>query len=78
MLVEGGAETHGSFLEQGLADELLLFIAPKLVGSRGLSWTGQVQVDRMRAAIELEEVVIRPEGNDVLLRGLLGNRRWKG
>jgi diaminohydroxyphosphoribosylaminopyrimidine deaminase/5-amino-6-(5-phosphoribosylamino)uracil reductase len=78
LLVEGGAETHGSFLEQGLADELLLFIAPKLVGSRGLSWTGQVQVDRMRAAVELEEVVIRPEGNDVLLRGLLGNRRWKG
>jgi diaminohydroxyphosphoribosylaminopyrimidine deaminase/5-amino-6-(5-phosphoribosylamino)uracil reductase len=78
LLVEGGAETHGSFLEQGLADELLVFIAPKLVGSRGLSWTGRVQSRRMSGAVELEEVVIRPVGSDVLLRGLLGNRRWKG
>ncbi len=78
LLVEGGAETHGSFLEQGLADELLVFIAPKLVGSRGLSWTGRVQSRRMSGAVELEEVVIRPVGSDVLFRGLLGNRRWKG
>ena len=78
LLVEGGAETHGSFLEQGLADELLVFIAPKLVGSRGLSWTGRVQSRRMSGAVELEEVVIRPVGSDVLLRGLPGNRRWKG
>ena len=78
LLVEGGAETHGSFLEQGLADELLVFIAPKLVGSRGLSWTGRVQSKRMSGAVDLEEVVIRPVGSDVLLRGLLGNRRWTG
>ncbi len=78
LLVEGGAETHGSFLEEGLADELLVFIAPKLIGSRGLSWTGRVQSRRMSGAVELEEVVIRPVGSDVLLRGLLGNRRWKG
>ncbi len=78
LLVEGGAETYGSFLERGLADELLVFIAPKVVGSRGLSWTGRVQSKRMSGAVELEDVVIRPEGSEVLLRGVLGNRRWKG
>lgn len=78
LLVEGGAETHGSFLEQGLADELLVFIAPKLVGSNGLSWTGRVQTRRISRGVALEDVVIRREGDDVLMRGLLGNRAWRG
>jgi len=78
LLVEGGAETHGSFLEQGLADELLVFIAPKLVGSNGLSWTGRVQIRRMSRGVSLEDVVIRREGDDALMRGLLGNRAWRG
>ncbi|HEX4802537.1 MAG TPA: bifunctional diaminohydroxyphosphoribosylaminopyrimidine deaminase/5-amino-6-(5-phosphoribosylamino)uracil reductase RibD [Myxococcaceae bacterium] len=75
LLVEGGAEVFGAFIDQGLADELLLFVAPKLVGSGGLSWTGRVDVKSMAEAIALEEVAISTRGQDVLVRGLLANRR---
>jgi len=74
-LVEGGAEVFGAFIDQGLADELVVFIAPKLVGSGGLSWTGRVDVKNMSEAIALEEVAIFRRGRDALVRGLLANRR---
>ena len=75
LLVEGGAEVFGAFIDQGLADELVVFIAPKLVGSGGLSWTGRVDVKSMAEAIALEEVAIFKRGRDALVRGLLANRR---
>jgi len=78
VLVEGGAEVYGSFLTERLADELVVFIAPKLIGSDGLSWTGALQVNRMGNAVGLEEVVIGSEGDDAVIRGLLANRRWRG
>ena len=34
VLVEGGGELHGAFIEQRLADRLLLYIAPRLIGGR--------------------------------------------
>lgn len=34
LLVEGGGEVHASFLESGLADRLVLYIAPRVVGGR--------------------------------------------
>jgi len=75
LLVEGGAEVFGACIDQGLADELVVFIAPKLVGSGGLSWTGRVDVKSMAEAIALEEVAIFKRGRDALVRGLLANRR---
>ena len=37
VLVEGGAITHGHFLQAGLADRIELFVAPKVLGA-GPSW----------------------------------------
>lgn len=34
LLVEGGGETHASFLSAGLADRLLWFVAPLIIGGR--------------------------------------------
>lgn len=34
ILVEGGGELHASFLEQGLADRLVWYVAPCLIGGR--------------------------------------------
>jgi diaminohydroxyphosphoribosylaminopyrimidine deaminase/5-amino-6-(5-phosphoribosylamino)uracil reductase len=34
LLVEGGSEVFGAFLEARLIDELHLFIAPRIVGGR--------------------------------------------
>ncbi|GMR22668.1 MAG: bifunctional diaminohydroxyphosphoribosylaminopyrimidine deaminase/5-amino-6-(5-phosphoribosylamino)uracil reductase RibD [Acidobacteriota bacterium] len=55
VLVEGGGELHASFLEQGLADRWVLYVAPRLiggtsarplVGGRGVSGVGEAPVLR--------------------------------
>lgn len=33
LLVEGGSHVHSSFIDQGLADELYLYMAPKFIGN---------------------------------------------
>ena len=40
LLVEGGGQVHGAFLAAGLADEVVLFVAPKLIGAGGVPLLG--------------------------------------
>jgi diaminohydroxyphosphoribosylaminopyrimidine deaminase/5-amino-6-(5-phosphoribosylamino)uracil reductase len=40
VLVEGGGEVHASFLAARLADEVILYVAPKVVGGPAPSWVG--------------------------------------
>ena len=40
VLVEGGGEIHAYLLDHKLADELVLYIAPKVVGGPAKSWVG--------------------------------------
>jgi len=40
VLVEGGGEVHASLLEAGLADTLVIYLAPKIVGGPAKSWVG--------------------------------------
>lgn len=40
VLVEGGGEVHASMLEHQLADQLVLYVAPKIVGGPAKSWVG--------------------------------------
>lgn len=61
VLVEGGAKVHGDFLRTGLWDELRLFIAPQIFGSRALSWAG-LDGERRMALRAVEQI-----GSDVLL-----------
>ncbi len=71
VLVEGGAEIYGSFLRERLADELALFLAPKLIGSQGLSWSGDLGVKMMSAALSLKNVTYEQLGDDLLLQARL-------
>lgn len=71
VLVEGGAEMYGSFLRERLADELALFLAPKLVGSQGLSWSGDLGVKMMSEALSLKHVTHEQLGADLLLQARL-------
>ncbi len=75
LLVEGGAELFGQFLEAGLVDELLLFIAPKVLGD-GLSWAklGSVRA-KMAEAIDLAHSSLEQVGEDVLLTARLREKR---
>lgn len=72
VLAEGGAQLFASLLREDLADELVLFLAPKLVGGGGLGWVGDLGVRRMKEALVLRDVSVVQEGPDLLVRALLG------
>lgn len=67
VLVEGGAELFASFLKDRLADELRLFIAPKIVGASGISWAGELGVTEMAKALQLETTRVEKVGDDILV-----------
>lgn len=50
VLVEGGGQIHASLLAADLADEVVLYIAPRIVGGPAPSWVGGVGVARLAAA----------------------------
>lgn len=54
VLVEGGGEVHASFLEARLADELILYLAPKVVGGPAPSWVGGDGLASLAAAYRFE------------------------
>jgi diaminohydroxyphosphoribosylaminopyrimidine deaminase/5-amino-6-(5-phosphoribosylamino)uracil reductase len=67
VLVEGGAGVFGSFLEEGLADELLLFLAPKLIGKGGISWSGDLRLRKIAQAHPLPIFEVERVGEDLLV-----------
>jgi diaminohydroxyphosphoribosylaminopyrimidine deaminase/5-amino-6-(5-phosphoribosylamino)uracil reductase len=72
VLVEGGGEVHAYLLEHRLADELVLYVAPKIVGGPAKSWVGGKGLASMSAAIafELDAEVASLDG-DLRLTGRL-------
>jgi diaminohydroxyphosphoribosylaminopyrimidine deaminase/5-amino-6-(5-phosphoribosylamino)uracil reductase len=73
ILVEGGAGIFGSFLEEGLADEVLLFLAPKLIGRGGISWSGNMQLRKIAKARPLPMSQVERIGEDLLIRSRNGS-----
>jgi len=70
ILVEGGSTIGYSFLEEGLIDKVLFFIAPKLIGGdESKTPLGGKGINLMKDAIDLERVEIRMFGKDILVTG---------
>jgi diaminohydroxyphosphoribosylaminopyrimidine deaminase/5-amino-6-(5-phosphoribosylamino)uracil reductase len=74
VLVEGGAQVFASALRERLADELWLFLAPKILGDGGLSWAGHLGIREMRQALAVGHLSVEHVGEDLLVRALLANR----
>ncbi len=70
LLVEGGPTVFAAFVRAGLADELVLHLAPRLLGSDALSWLGPLGVDRMDGARGVKIESVRSLGEDLEVRGL--------
>jgi 3,4-dihydroxy 2-butanone 4-phosphate synthase/GTP cyclohydrolase II len=68
VLVEGGARVITSFLSQGLADRLIVGIAPAVIGS-GLDAVGDLSVVRVRQGIRLSRRQVHVAGDDLLVAG---------
>lgn len=70
LLVEGGARVHWSFLSQGLADYIMVYMAPKLIGGANapgpVAGPGlQVMAQAWAAAIRKLTII----GSDLLVEG---------
>jgi diaminohydroxyphosphoribosylaminopyrimidine deaminase/5-amino-6-(5-phosphoribosylamino)uracil reductase len=50
VLVEGGGELHAYMLRHGLADQLVIYVAPKIVGGPAPSWVGGKGLAALAAA----------------------------
>jgi diaminohydroxyphosphoribosylaminopyrimidine deaminase/5-amino-6-(5-phosphoribosylamino)uracil reductase len=70
VLLEAGATLAGAFVDAGLVDRVLAFIAPKLVGGAEaptpLAGTGRA---RMAEAVRLQGVTSQAVGSDLLIDG---------
>lgn len=65
LLVEGGSLIHASFLKSKSVDHLALFMAPKIIGGQdSLSWCGDLNVDNVNNACQLDISSITPLGED--------------
>jgi len=68
LMVEGGSQVNGSFLDEGLIDKLLLFLSPKIMGDpQALGIFGGEGVSSIQEAIALKEMKTRKVGKDILL-----------
>jgi len=61
LLLEGGPTLATAFIEAGLIDKLLVFVAPKLAGS------GPTLLGELDETVELRRFVTRRVGQDILL-----------
>jgi diaminohydroxyphosphoribosylaminopyrimidine deaminase/5-amino-6-(5-phosphoribosylamino)uracil reductase len=75
LLVEGGAEVHAAFLQAGLVDEVMLFMAPKLFGHAGLTWSGPLGVKDPAKALQLESLEAQRVGDDLLISARVASSR---
>ena len=72
LLVEGGSQINGSFLDQGLIDKIFLFLSPKLIGDpMAPGIFNGAGVASLKEAISIRDLKVRKIGEDILLEGYL-------
>lgn len=67
VFVEGGATLESAFIEAGLADEFLIYLAPKLIGGPRTAIEA-IGVNNIAEAVDLEIVELKQLGADLLIR----------
>ncbi len=70
ILVEGGGELVGGLLDEGLVDEVIIFVAPKILGGPYSSIKGK-GVSNITKAIDLKDMTMENCGGDIIIRGLI-------
>ncbi len=72
LLVEGGAEVHGSFFYDNLVDKVYLFFAPRIIGgNRAVPMVGGVGVGSVAEALPLRDLRIRRFEDDIMVEGYM-------
>jgi diaminohydroxyphosphoribosylaminopyrimidine deaminase/5-amino-6-(5-phosphoribosylamino)uracil reductase len=72
ILVEGGSQISGSFLDEGLIDKFLLFLSPKWLGDpQAPGIFGGRGVSKLKEAVTLKKIKTKRIGEDILVEGYL-------
>lgn len=72
ILVEGGGTLNYSILSQGLADKIIAFISPKIIGGRSaLTPVEGKGFDLMSKAVKLSNISIKNFDDDICISGYL-------
>jgi diaminohydroxyphosphoribosylaminopyrimidine deaminase/5-amino-6-(5-phosphoribosylamino)uracil reductase len=71
VLVEGGAEVITAFLKAGLADRLVVFIAPRIMG-KGIEAVGELDIAEVARAIKISYERVYRSGEDIVVEGRVG------
>jgi diaminohydroxyphosphoribosylaminopyrimidine deaminase/5-amino-6-(5-phosphoribosylamino)uracil reductase len=66
IMVEGGSSVHTMCLQSGCTDEIVIFMAPKILGA-GIDVIGDLGIKNMNSALELENVNIKKLNNDFMI-----------
>lgn len=69
LFVEGGARVHSSFIDEGLADQLYLYIAPKLIGNGSSFFMNETRAV-MSENVPLTFADVTMFGSDIRLQAL--------
>ena len=78
ILVEGGGRVHGSFIREGLADRLLYFLAPLVVGdAQAPGAISGLDESELQSLPGLFNVIHEVIGNDLLIQGYFKKPIWK-
>ena len=72
ILLESGGTLSAALLSEGLIDEVVAFVAPKIIGGKSARTPVEGEgVTLMSEAIELEDQIVETIGGDVMISGLV-------
>ena len=70
LLIEGGSEVFASAFEARIVDEVIVFVAPKIiVGSEAKSPLAGLGIEEMSGATAVEDVTLTRFDDDILVEG---------
>ncbi len=70
VLVEGGAQVAGAFLDAGLVDKVSFFVAPLIIGGRDAPTAiGGLGAEKLADAVNLQDVEVIHHGRDIEVTG---------
>ena len=69
ILVEGGRDVYTSFLRNKLVDKFYIFIGTKIFGENGIPFVGNLGIQSLKNAINMECTRVKRIGRDVLITG---------
>ncbi len=70
VLVECGSQLAGAFLQQGLVDELVCYLAPSLLGDTARGLARMPRLENLDQRIRLKFLDVRPVGSDLRITAI--------